>query len=156
MPLISESLIEAAALDWLRKAGYTVFSGPELQPASHSLRKSHREVWLPSALNSSIARLNPALPEAVLDEAARKLVKPSGATIEAKNRAFHQAAIDGITVEYRHSSGDIRGAQVKVFDFDDPANNDWIAVNQFTVEESGHRRRPEHRIVCQRITPCGH
>jgi len=143
VPLISESLVEAAALDWLRKAGYTVFSGPELQPASHSLRKSHREVWLPSALNSSIARLNPALPEAVLDEAVHKLVTPSGATIEAKNRTFHQAAVDGVAVEYRHPNGDIRGAQVRVFDFDDPANNDWIAVNQFTVEESGHRRRPD-------------
>ena len=28
-------------------------------------------------------------------------------------------------------------------DFDNPWNNDWLAVNQFTVTESGHERRPD-------------
>ena len=51
--------------------------------------------------------------------------------------------VDGVTVEYRRDNGAIRGAQAQVIDFDDPANNDWLAVNQFTVVEDRHERRPD-------------
>ena len=51
--------------------------------------------------------------------------------------------VEGVTVEYRADSGAIRGAQARVIDFDVPANNDWLAVNQFTVVENNHERRPD-------------
>ena len=34
-------------------------------------------------------------------------------------------------------------AQARVIDFDTPGNNDWLAVNQFTVAEGQHTRRPD-------------
>gem|GEM_PF-3643363 len=46
-------------------------------------------------------------------------------------------------MEYRTADGAIRGAQNRVIDFDDPAGNDWLAVNQFTVAEGRHNRRPD-------------
>ena len=52
-------------------------------------------------------------------------------------------AVDGVTVEYRDQAGTIRGAQVRVIDFDDPTNNDWLAVNQFTVVANECERRPD-------------
>ena len=51
--------------------------------------------------------------------------------------------VEGVTVEHRDGEGRIRGAQVKVIDFDDSANNDWLAVNQFTVTENRNTRRPD-------------
>ncbi|MFH4289509.1 type I restriction endonuclease, partial [Acinetobacter baumannii] len=60
-----------------------------------------------------------------------------------RNRAFHRLVVDGVGVEYRDPEGRIRGAQVRVMDFDEPANNDWLAVNQFAVVENGHHRRPD-------------
>ena len=51
--------------------------------------------------------------------------------------------IDGVEIEYRSKEGLIRYAPVKVIDFDDPAGNDWLAVNQFTVVENRHERRPD-------------
>ena len=51
--------------------------------------------------------------------------------------------VDGVTVEHRDSEGRIRGAQVQVIDFDNPANNDWLEVNQFTVSENRNTRRPD-------------
>jgi type I restriction enzyme, R subunit len=50
--------------------------------------------------------------------------------------------VDGVTVEYR-ADGAIRGAQARLIDFDNPDNNDWLAVNQFTVVENKHNRRPD-------------
>ncbi len=47
------------------------------------------------------------------------------------------------TVEYRRPDGSIAGDQARALDFDVPDNNDWLAVNQFTVSESQHTRRPD-------------
>ena len=94
-------------------------------------------------LRDSLARLNPQLPAAALEDALRKLTRPEGATPEARNRAFHRMLVSGATVEYRASDGNIRGEQAQVMDFDNPANNDWLAVNQFTVSENRNTRRPD-------------
>jgi type I restriction enzyme R subunit len=51
--------------------------------------------------------------------------------------------VNGVTIEYRRADGSIAGDQARVIDFDDPANNDWIAVNQFTVSDGHHTRRPD-------------
>ena len=90
-----------------------------------------------------LARLNPALPSEALDDAFRKITRPEGSTLESRNRAFHRLLVDGATVEYRTAGGAVRGAQVSVLDHDNPANNDWLAVNQFTVVEGEHERRPD-------------
>ena len=86
---------------------------------------------LAATLREALTRLNPQLPGEALGNAVRRLTQPEGATLEARNRAFHRMVVDGVTVEYR-DGGRMRGAQARVIDFDDPANNDWLAVNQFT------------------------
>ena len=94
-------------------------------------------------LRDSLARLNPDLPADALGDALRRLTRPEGSTLEARNRTFHRRLVDGVTVEYRTDEGAVRGAQAHVIDFDDPANNDWLAVNQFTFVENKHERRPD-------------
>ena len=51
--------------------------------------------------------------------------------------------VNGVTVEYRDPEGAIRGAQARAVDFGEVENNDWLAVNQFTVVENKHERRPD-------------
>ena len=114
-----------------------------MPPGPHALRASYADTIFPSAIRGALARLNPDLPAEALDDAFRKLTHPEGATLEARNRAFHRLAVDGVTVEYRDDGGAIRGAQVQVLDFEQPSNNDWLAVNQFTVIESNNERRPD-------------
>jgi type I restriction enzyme R subunit len=87
--------------------------------------------------------LNPTLTAEAINDAYRKLTRPEGPTLEARNRAVHRLLVDGVTVEYRMPDGAIRGAQARVLDFDDSNNNDWLAVNQFTVSEHKHTRRPD-------------
>lgn len=143
MALLSESAVEKAALGWLQETGYLVIGGADMQPGVNSLRETHEDVLFPTTLREALSRLNPELPAEALDDAGRRLLHPEGRTLEARNRAFHRMAADGVTVEYRDGGGAVRGAQVRVFDFDHPDNNDWIAVNQFTVSEDGHNRRPD-------------
>ena len=143
MNAFTESVVEQAALDWFRALGYNVVGGPDMPPGPHALRESYADTIFPSVIRGALARLNPELPAEALDDAFRKLTRPKGATLEARNRAFHRLAVDGVTVEYRDDGGTIRGAQVQVLDFEQPVNNDWLAVNQFTVVESNNKRRPD-------------
>ena len=106
-------------------------------------RNDYGEVVLEQRLRDALALLNPGLPDTSLDDAFRKLTRPEGSTLEARNRAFHRMLVDGVTVEYRADNGAVRGAQARVIDFDDPAGNDWLAVNQFTVVENENSRRPD-------------
>ncbi len=94
-------------------------------------------------LRDALVRLNPTLPPEALDDAVRRLTHPAGSTLVVRNHAFHRMLVDGLPVEYRTADGVVRGAQARVMDFDTPANNDWLAVNQFTVVENKHARRPD-------------
>ena len=143
MAYLSESVVEQAALDWFRALGYNVVGGPDMPPGPHALRESYADTFFPSVMRGALARLNPNLPTEALDDAFRKLTRPEGPSLEARNRAFHRLVVDGVTVEYREAGGTIRGAPVRMFDFEQPSNNDWLVVNQFTVVESNHERRPD-------------
>ncbi len=144
MSTFTESEVEQAALDWLENLGFAVKHGPEIAPGELAAeRVDYGQVVLETRLRDALARLNPALPSEALDDAFRKLMHPEGPTLEARNRALHRLLVDGVTVEFRRVDGSIGGAQARVIDFDDPDNNDWLAVNQFTVTENKHTRRPD-------------
>ena len=143
MALLSESVVEEAALDWFRELGYNVIGGPDMPPGPHALRESYADAVLPSVVRGALARLNPGLPPEALDDAFAKLTRPEGATLETRNRAFHRMLADGVTVECRDAGGALRYDQAQALDFNEPANNDWLAVNQFTVTENKRTRRPD-------------
>ena len=147
MPIVTESMVEDAALDWFRALGYHVQGGPDMSPGPDSLyyplRASHAEAVLTSAVRGSLRRLNADLPEEALDDALRRLTRPEGATLEARNRSFHRMLVDGMAVEYRADDGTVRPAHVRMIDFDEPDANTWSAINQFTVSENGNTRRPD-------------
>ena len=144
MTAFTESVVEDAALAWLESLGWSVKHGPEIAPGELAAeRGDYGQVVLNERLRQALARLNPGLPPEALDDAFRRLTRTEGATLEARNRALHRMLVDGVTVEYRRSDGSIAGAQAKVIDFDDSENDDWLAVNQFTVTENKRTRRPD-------------
>ena len=139
-----ESNVEEATLAWLAKLGWKVLYGPDIAPdTTNAERNTYDQIILERRLQNALSRLNPHLPDAALDDALRKLSRPDGATVEARNRAFHLMLVNGVNIEYRDHDGAIRGAQACVLDTDRPANNDWLATNQFTVTENRYRRRPD-------------
>ena len=141
---VSESIVEDAALDWLESLGWNVAHGPDIAPDTLAAeRADYGQVVLERRLRDALAQLNPDLPAEALDDAFRKLNRPEGTSLETRNRAFHRMLVEGVTVEYRVDNGAIRGAQARVLDFDVLTNNDWLAVNQFTVVENNHERRPD-------------
>ena len=143
-PLFNESVVEDAALGWLKELGYTVLRGPDLAPGEPGAeRASFGDVLLAGRLRDAIARLNPGVPADAQEEAWRKVQRMSTPSLAQTNRIFHAWTRDGVPVEYRRPDGTIAGDSVRLLDFSNPAQNDWLAVNQFTIIEGQHQRRPD-------------
>ncbi|KAB2907522.1 MAG: type I restriction endonuclease subunit R, partial [Dechloromonas sp.] len=143
MPL-TESTVEELALEWFGALGYTVGHGPHIAPGEPAAeRGSFGDVVLVGRLREAIRRLNPALPDDAREEALRKLLRPETPSLAGINRRVHHLLRDGVLVEYMRGDGSIAGNPARLIDFNDPSANDWLVVNQFTVIEGGHNRRPD-------------
>ncbi len=144
MSLLNESVVEEAALDWFRELGYQTLHGPAIAPDEPGAeRTSYTDVMLMDRLRSALARLNPGVPAEILEEAALKVSRTESPSLVENNRRFHRMLTEGVDVEYRDENGRIVYDKVRLVDFDYPDNNDWLALNQFTVIESDHNRRPD-------------
>ncbi|MFZ1536617.1 MAG: type I restriction endonuclease subunit R, partial [Chromatiaceae bacterium] len=84
-----------------------------------------------------------AIPEEAREEALRKVLRVGTPSLTQTNRAFHRMLRNGVPVEYPRPDGSIAGDHVRLVDFDDVQANDWLVVNQFTVIEGHHKRRPD-------------
>jgi len=142
----TESVVEEAAVDWLQGQGYEALGGPAIasdEPGAERCDPAYRDVVLERRLQEALMRLNPNLPPEALEDAFRKLTRISAPSLITRNRDFHKMLVDGVNVEYARADGSIAGVPAEVVDFDTPENNDWLAVNQFTVAEGQHTRRPD-------------
>ena len=141
---VYESELEELALGWFGNLGWTVAFGPALAPGElFAERESFEVPYLPSRIRDALASLNPKVPAAGIEDALRKVLDPHALDPVDRNRAFHHWLVNGVDVEYARDDGSIAGDKVWLVDFADLDNNDWLAVNQFTVIEGGHNRRPD-------------
>ena len=142
--MISENTIELATLEWFAELGYATANGPATGPGEPGAeRDSFGDVVLVERLHSALARLNPDIPAEAREDALRKVLRVSQPSLTQTNRAFHSWLRDGVPVEYPRADGSIAGDHARLIDFTNAENNDWLVVNQFTVIEGPHNRRPD-------------
>ena len=144
MPTLNELIVEEAALEWLAELGYAIGHGPHMAPGEPAAeRTSFSDVVLVERLRTAIAKLNPTIPFDAQEDALRKVLRIATPSLIQTNRAFHRMLRDGVEVEYPRADGSIAGDHVRLVNFNEVAANDWLAVNQFTVIEAQHNRRPD-------------
>lgn len=141
---ISEDDVEQYALDVLTGLGYERAYGPDISEGGLHPERNYDEVVLLERLRRAIDRLNPEVPAEAKEEAIKKVlrVKSYSQNLIENNHAFHKMLVDGVDVEYR-KDGRIVGDKVWLFDFSHPDNNEFLAVNQFTVIERNNNRRAD-------------
>ena len=138
MTTLTEADVEEAALEWLGTLGWQTAHGHDISPgAPGEERADYGAVVLERRLRDALARLNPDLPPDALDDAFRKLTRPEGSTLEARNRAFHRMLVEGVKVEYRTAAGAIRGDQAAVIDYARPAGQARLHVGARTGRRHG-------------------
>lgn len=140
---MTEDQLEQETLGWLSEVGYDCLFGPDLAPDGvNSERADYRQVLLGERLRRAIARLNPSIPVAAREVAVRQ-VQDLGIPVQlSANRRFHQMLVGGVLVEYQ-KDGETRGDFVRLIDWANPAANEWLAINQFSIKGPHHTRRPD-------------
>jgi type I restriction enzyme R subunit len=139
----TESTVEEAVLEWAGELELPVLHGPEIAPGEPAAeRTAFSEVVLVGRLREAIARLNPKIPADACDEALRRVLRTETPNLVENNRRFHKMLVDGIDVEYQ-ADGRLVHDKVWLVDFADADNNDWLVVNQFSITEDKHTRRPD-------------
>jgi type I restriction enzyme, R subunit len=143
-----ESTVEEAAIEWLKNLGYSYAFGPEIAfDGEAPERNDYHETLLISRLKDAIARINPELPELAQEDALRHVMRLGKPSLLLNNHAFHHMLVNGIEVEYKAKDGRTVSGRAYLVDFENIENNDWLVVNQFTVEASHQNgkvnRRPD-------------
>jgi type I restriction enzyme R subunit len=144
--LILEDHVEQTTLEWLAGLGWSIAHGPDISPPDAKTpgteRASYREVILAGRLQAAITRLNPDIPPGARHDALRRVLSPNVPGLVNVNRQMHRWLVDGVPVEFQ-KDGETRGARVRLLDFGSVAANDWLAVNQFSLQGPKLTRRPD-------------
>jgi type I restriction enzyme R subunit len=140
---MTEDQLEQETLVWLQELGYRHVFGPDIAyDGTNPERRNYREVLLEERLASSIARLNPKVPLAARDDALAQIKDLGTPALLSANRQFHRLLCTGVPVQYQRD-GETVGDFVQLVDWANPDANDWLAVNQFTLQGPKHTRRPD-------------
>lgn len=142
----TESDLENATLEWLEELGFGIVFGPNIAPDGESPeRESYKDIVLIGRLRSAVSAINPDIPRDAQEDAIKKVINVaySNPSLLETNHAFHRMLAEGVDVEYRRDDGSIAGDKVYLVDHKNLSNNDWLAVNQYTVIENNRNRRPD-------------
>ncbi|MEZ5660428.1 MAG: type I restriction endonuclease subunit R [Burkholderiaceae bacterium] len=144
MAFLSEAQLETALLEQLAELGFIGASDDIIGPdGKQPEREAYDEVVLKARLCAAVARLNPTLPPEALADAVRPLTQSELPNLLEENRRIHRLLIEGADVEYYAEDGTLAAGKVRLIDFERPDNNDWLAVQQFTVVAGQFKRRPD-------------
>ncbi len=147
---LNESSLEQLALEILQFLGWENVFGPDIAPDAEKInfgvakRKSFEDVLLVDILERSLKLINPQIPNDAIHDAIKIILNLPNQypNLMANNEAFHRLLTEGIRVTYR-KNGEEKGDIVKVIDFENPENNEFHAINQFTVIENNINKRPD-------------
>ncbi|MDR1613659.1 MAG: type I restriction endonuclease subunit R, partial [Planctomycetota bacterium] len=119
--------------------------GPSIAPDGESPeRADYGQVVLIGRLRAALGRINPGMPDEVIEDVIRQVTRTDSPDLVVNNRAFHRMLTDGVDVSWREEG---RERHDKVWLIQrDPARidqNEFLAVNQFTVIEDNRNRRPD-------------
>ena len=137
-----ENDLEQAALEWFQDLGYQTQYGPDISPGgSFSERESFGDVVLYDRLHSALKRINKQYSNDTISELVKKITRQQSLSIVQNNVAFQKLLTDGIDVEVKQKDGSIKTEKAYIFDAKDIENNEFLAINQYTVIENGKERR---------------
>ena len=143
MTKLLESDIEQMAIELLQAKRWEYLYGPDIAPDGETpIRAAFDEVVLREKLERAVVRLNPSVKEDVREEAIKTVLRIASPDTLANNEEFHKLLTEGVPVS-TYQDGMERGERVWLVDFEDPWNNEFTVVNQFTIIENGHNRRPD-------------
>ncbi len=134
--VINEGFYEEALLEYFQdNLGYDYLYGPDVPRTT----EKYDDVFLPGVLSSALRQINPDLPLQAIQEAVIKLNENDSNKLEIRNERFHEYLQSGVEVRY-FDGAEERNDIVRLIDYDNPSNNDFCVVNQWTFIEHSEKR----------------
>ncbi|HMQ70411.1 MAG TPA: type I restriction endonuclease, partial [Ignavibacteria bacterium] len=143
MKPITENIIELSAIETLQSLGWTYANGRDLSPEGlYCERESFEQIILTGRLRKAVAKLNPHIPESAREQAVQKVLRINSPELLHNNETFHQYLVEKIKIPYQQD-GYERSHEVSLVDFENPLNNEFLVVNQYTIIENNQNKRPD-------------
>ena len=143
MKPITENHIETFAIETLQSIGWQYVHGFAIAPgAEKQERKNFEQVILIDRLRKAIAILNPHIPESAREQAVQKVLRIYSPDLLHNNETFHQLLVEKVKVPYQQDDYE-RSYEVALIDFDNVANNEFLAINQYIIVENNQNKRPD-------------
>lgn len=140
----NESELEVAALEWLEEIDYEIIEGPDIaHNGEMPERESFQDVVLVDRLRDALRKINPTLELSIIEEAVQKIIANASPNLTLNNKQFHKLATEGIEIQTQGTDGYNPTVSVYIFDFENYKNNNFMAVNQFTIIEGQANKRPD-------------
>lgn len=140
----TEADLEDLFLGVLREVGWGTEHGPDIDPESRvPERRSLQEMVLRDRLAAAIRRLNPGVDDDAVANAIRLATTVTSQSPVEENWRAYQLLVAGVPVESREPDGTVRTRRVALVDFESVERNDFVAVNQFSVQGPQWTRRPD-------------
>ncbi|MCP4577353.1 MAG: type I restriction endonuclease subunit R [Deltaproteobacteria bacterium] len=148
LPYTEDTLVQQTTAEYLEnelgwKSVYA-YNNEDFGPKSLLGRTSDREVVLIRILRTKLIQLNPGLPDAAYDDAVRQITATvASQSLVATNREKYGLMRDGVQVTFRNDKGERVRDRLKIFDFAEPENNDFLCVRELWVRGDLYRRRAD-------------
>ena len=143
---LNEDAIEQMSLGILKDLGWQSVHGPELlpeNPGARAEREDERQVLLLDRLQSQVGIINSDLPSGAIADAVQQVAQLGGSQLVQTNLTFHRMLTEGVDVTFQDDSGETRTRKCALIDWENPKDNEFLAVNQYTVKQGQHTRRPD-------------
>lgn len=140
---ITENIIEHSAIEILQELGWGYVLGKDISPEGlFCERESFSDIVLVNRLREAVARINPDIPVNAQEAAVQKVLRISSPDLLHNNEEFHRMLVEKVKIPYQQN-GYERSYEVALIDFTNPASNQFLAVNQYTIMENNQHKRPD-------------
>lgn len=140
-----EQDFEKTFMNALSDLHYSTDYAPNISEGTLLEERKNDQVFFPERLRNKLHSLNPKIPKEAVEDAIRKIIRNDTQELIANNRSFHRMVFNGVDVEFTGKEGRIRGEKVWLIDFDNPENNEFLALNQFTVKKDKRGDQSDRR-----------
>ncbi|MCL2312459.1 MAG: type I restriction endonuclease, partial [Firmicutes bacterium] len=141
--VMSEAEVEEMCLAMLGELGYSIVYGPDISEDGRIPERNYGEVVLVDRLRRALRKINKLIPDSAIDEAVKKVLRTESKNLIENNHSFHRLITNGVSVQYKKADGNIKDDIVWLFDHQNISNNEFLAINQFTIKEERYNRRPD-------------
>lgn len=140
---ITEDKIENFALEILQSMGWEYIHGLAIAPgAEQAERENFEQIVLIDRLRKSVSALNPTIPHDAQEQAVQKVLRIYSPELLHNNEEFHRLLVEKVKIPYQQD-GFERSYEVALIDFENPQNNEFLCVNQYTIVEKNQNKRPD-------------